>query len=175
MVFSSAFSNGQLQQLHEWTVGASCPSGLTLIDLFYYRTSCPRLNSASELVKMAPTPLSCASIFTTSWAAAGTCQATTVPVCSKTARETAARYVHVCDQPDNCLFTGICGAAHGYLRNFYFPSGTTSNSSPASGSSDLAVYTGQYHWWKSFSQLQSHSVRVAFECVYPPDVPWSCG
>jgi hypothetical protein len=32
LVFSNAFNNGQLQQLHEWTVSSKHPSGLTIAD-----------------------------------------------------------------------------------------------------------------------------------------------
>jgi len=33
LVFSSAFNNGQLQQLHEWTVSTKHPSGLAVADM----------------------------------------------------------------------------------------------------------------------------------------------
>ena len=106
------------------------------------RTSCPRLNSASELAKKVLRLLGCASMFTTSWVVAGTCQETMPPARSKTARVTLGRYVYTCDHPDRGLLTCVRGIAYGCLWGFYLVPRATWNPSPPSGSPDIPVYTG---------------------------------
>lgn len=70
------------------------PSDMTVLTCSV-RTSCPRPNSASELVKKALRPLGCANTFTTPWAVVGTCQEIMTLARSKTAWATVAWYVRV--------------------------------------------------------------------------------
>lgn len=65
LVFSSAFNNGQLQQLHEWTVGTKCPSGLTATDLILLelhvcnRVLLPSLQGGPSSSSLVPAHLRC--------------------------------------------------------------------------------------------------------------------
>lgn len=83
LVFSSAF--GQLQQVHEWTVrrlyfciyaGLRLPISSQLDDC---RTTCLIPSSASARASQAPRRQLIVNTFMISWAASGTCPATTTP------------------------------------------------------------------------------------------------
>lgn len=92
LVFSNAF--GQLQQVHEWTVRRlpSCIYARLPISsqLDNNRTTCLIPSSASVRARQAPRRRRIVNTSTMSWAATGTCPATTTPVSSIVAKATAA-------------------------------------------------------------------------------------